>query len=124
MRAGVAVGAYGAGHIIASSLGGHLADRIGRRNTIILSMFGSATAMMALSQARTYGVIIALTVLTAAVAELYRPASHALLTDLTQPEQRVIAFALSRSTTRSMTTVAPASSSRASATRTTSSRPV
>ena len=95
-RAGLAVGAYGAGHVIASSLGGHLADRIGRRNTIMLSMFGSAAAMMALSQARSYGVIVALTVLTAAVAELYRPASHALLTDLTQADQRVFAFALYR----------------------------
>jgi MFS family permease len=95
-RAGLAVGAYGAGHVIASSLGGHLADRIGRRNTIVLSMFGSAAAMMALSQARSYGAIVALTMLTAALAELYRPASHALLTDLTQPEQRVIAFAVYR----------------------------
>jgi MFS family permease len=95
-RAGLAVGAYGTGHVIASSLGGHLADRIGRRNTIMLSMFGSAAAMMALSQARAYGLIVALTILTAAAAELYRPASHALLTDLTQPDQRVFAFALYR----------------------------
>src|SRR5205814_10621101 len=35
-------------------------------------------------------------VVTAAAAELYRPASHALLTDLTQPEQRVFAFAIYR----------------------------
>src|SRR6266568_8547988 len=41
-RAGLAVGAYGGGHLVASMLGGHLADRIGRRNTIAVSMFGSA----------------------------------------------------------------------------------
>src|SRR5213592_3666929 len=57
-QAGIALGAYGAGHIIASSLGGHLADRIGRRNTIVLSMIGSAAAMLALSQAHSYGPII------------------------------------------------------------------
>jgi MFS family permease len=95
-RAGLAVGAYGAGHIIASSLGGHLADRIGRRNTIMLSMFASAAAMMALSQVRSYAWIVALTTVTAAFAELYRPASHALLADLMPPEQRVFAFALYR----------------------------
>jgi predicted MFS family arabinose efflux permease len=95
-RAGLAVGAYGAGHIIASSLGGHLADRIGRRNTIVLSMFGSAAAMLALSQMRSYGWIVALTTITAAMAELYRPASHALLTDLVAPEHRAFAFALYR----------------------------
>ena len=95
-QAGIAVGAYGAGHIVASSLGGHLADRIGRRNTIVLSMFGSAVAMLALSQARSFGAILVLTFITAAIGELYRPASHALLGDLVAPEHRVIAFGLYR----------------------------
>src|SRR5439155_2885626 len=53
-QAGLAGGAYGGGHMIASMLGGHLADRIGRRNTIALSMFASAAAMLALSQARAF----------------------------------------------------------------------
>ncbi|HEY8132931.1 MAG TPA: MFS transporter, partial [Thermoanaerobaculia bacterium] len=81
-QAGLAVGAYGGGHIIASMLGGHLADRIGRRNTIALSMFASAAAMLALSQARTFVPILILTCLTGTAAELYRPASSALLIDL------------------------------------------
>src|SRR5437660_1725596 len=45
-QAGLALGFYGAGTLIASLAGGHLADRIGRRNTIALSMFSSAAAMM------------------------------------------------------------------------------
>src|SRR6267378_3527509 len=60
-QAGLAVGAYGVGTLIASSAGGHLADRIGRRNTIVLSMFGSAASMLALSQARSYVSIVILT---------------------------------------------------------------
>lgn len=95
-QAGIAVSAYGAGHLAASMLGGHLADRIGRRNTIAISMFSSAVAMLALSQARGYGAILVLTVLAGAAAELYRPASSALLGDLVAPEQRVIAFAVYR----------------------------
>jgi MFS family permease len=95
-KAGLALGAYGLGHVVASSLGGHLADRIGRRNTIVLSMFGSAAAMMALSQARAYGWIVVLTAITAAFGELYRPASHALLADLMPAEQRVFSFAIYR----------------------------
>src|SRR5437667_2180157 len=58
--AGVAIGAYGVGHLIASLLGGHLADTIGRRKTIVLSMFSAAAAMMLLSQARSLPVIIPL----------------------------------------------------------------
>ncbi|HET7711172.1 MAG TPA: MFS transporter, partial [Thermoanaerobaculia bacterium] len=88
---GAAVAAYGAGHFIASMLGGHLADRIGRRNTIVLSMFASAVTMLALSQAETYTLIVILTLLAGTAAELYRPASHALIGDLVPAEQRVIA---------------------------------
>ena len=95
-RTGLAVGAYGAGHMCASVLGGHLADRIGRRNTIALSMFASAAAMLSLSQARSYAAIVVLTWLAGVAAELYRPASHALIADLVPEEQRVVAFGLYR----------------------------
>lgn len=95
-RAGLAVSAYGAGHIIASMLGGHLADRIGRRHTIALSMFGSAVTMLALSQARAYPTIVALTFLVGMAGELYRPAASALLGDLVTPEQRIAAFGMYR----------------------------
>jgi MFS family permease len=95
-QAGLAVGAYGIGHLIASSVGGHLADRIGRRNTIVLSMFGSAAAMLALSQARGYAAIIVLTCITGSLSELYRPASYALVGDLVGDEHRVTAFGLYR----------------------------
>lgn len=95
-RAGIAVGAYGGGHLVASMLGGHFADRIGRRNTIAVSMFGSAIAMLALSQARAYGPIVAITFLAGCAAEMYRPASVALVTDLVPAENRVIAFGVYR----------------------------
>ena len=92
----LALGAYGLGHLAASVLGGYLADRIGRRKTITISMFTSAVSMLLLSQADTLGTIIALTALTGLTAELYRPASSALLTDLVAPEHRVTAFAAYR----------------------------
>jgi MFS family permease len=77
-------------------LGGHLADRIGRRHTIALSMFASAVTMLALSQARTFPLIVLFTTLTGAATELYRPAAGALIGDLVPPERRVTAFALYR----------------------------
>src|SRR5205823_4108061 len=75
---------------------GHLADRIGRRNTIALSMFASAAAMLALSQARAFIPILILSCLTGTAAELYRPASSALLVDLVGKEQSVFAFGMYR----------------------------
>lgn len=95
-QSGLAVGAYGAGHLLGSMAGGHLADRIGRRNTIALSMFSSAATMLALSQATGYPATVALTLLAGATAELYRPASHALIGDLVPAGERVMAFGLYR----------------------------
>jgi MFS family permease len=95
-QAGLGVGAYGAGHVFASALGGHLADRIGRRHTIVLSMFASAIAMLALSQARSFSSILILACFAGTAAELYRPASHALLVDLVGPQQSVFAFGMYR----------------------------
>jgi len=95
-QAAVAIGAYGVGNLIASGLGGYLADRIGRRKTIALSMFSGAVAMVLLSQAKTLHEIVLLTALTGLTGEFYRPASSALLADLVPAGQRVTAYAAYR----------------------------
>ena len=92
-QAGLAVAAYGIGAMAASVIGGHLADRIGRRNTIALSMFAAAVTIVGLERARDVWTIVTLTALTGLTAEAYRPAAGALLADLTPPAQRVTAFA-------------------------------
>jgi len=95
-EAGLAVSAYGAGNLGASLLGGHLADHIGRRKTILLSMFSGAAAMMLLSQAHHFALILVLTALTGLTNEFYRPASSALLADIVPAGQRTTAFAALR----------------------------
>lgn len=95
-QAGFALSAYGIGAVASQPAGGHLADRLGRRNTIALSMFASAVAMLSLSQAQGLLPIIIIAGLAGLTAELYRPASGALLADLTPPGQRVPAFAMNR----------------------------
>jgi len=95
-RAGIAVAAYGGGHFFASMIGGHLADRVGRRNTIVVSMISSAVMMLVLSQARAYAAILVLTFLAGTAAEMYRPASFALLADLLPESRRTTGFALYR----------------------------
>jgi MFS family permease len=94
--AGLALSAYGVGSMAAALAGGHLADTIGRRNSIALSMFSSAATMLALSQARGIPTIIALTALAGFTAELYRPASSALVADLTPAGRRITGFAMYR----------------------------
>jgi MFS family permease len=95
-RAGLAVALYGAGSLASTMVGGWLTDRVGRRETIALSMFSAAGALLALSAAESYAAILPLAALTGFTAELYRPASAALLTDLSSPGRRVGVFALYR----------------------------
>jgi MFS family permease len=95
-QAALAIGAYGVGNLVASILGGHMADKFGRRKTIVFSMFSGAIAMLLLSQAHSLPLIIALTGLVGLTGELYRPACSALLADLTPPGQRITAFATYR----------------------------
>jgi MFS family permease len=95
-QAGAAVSSYGLGALVASLLGGYLADRIGRRNATAVSMFSAAATMLALSQAETLAVILVLSALAGLTAELYRPASAALLADIVPPAGRLTAYALYR----------------------------
>lgn len=95
-EAGLLVSLYGAGNVMAAAVGGLLADRLGRRSSIAISMFSSAATLLALSQADHIALIAALTVLAGLTGEMYRPASAALLADLVPAGQRLPAFALNR----------------------------
>src|SRR5262249_17442075 len=70
-QSGLAIGSYGVGTLGACLLGGYLADRFGRRKTIVLSMFSAAVAMLCLSQARSLAMIILFSGLAGLVCELY-----------------------------------------------------
>ncbi len=95
-QAGIALAAYGLGALVSAPVGGYLADGLGRRNTIAISMFSSAAVMLGLSQAHDLWAIVPLAGLVGFASEMYRPAASALLADLTPTGQRVPAFAMNR----------------------------
>ena len=95
-QAGIAIAAYGLGGLVAQVTGGLIADRLGRRNTIAASMFAAAALTLLLWKATSLAAIYPLMLALGASAELYRPASGALIADLLPPEQRVTAFTLYR----------------------------
>src|SRR5205809_6273645 len=88
-QAGLAIGGYGIGTLVASLLGGYLADRLGRRKTIVLSMVSGALIMLCLSQAHSLPVIILLAGVAGLTGVLYRTASSALLAGLVPTGQRL-----------------------------------
>ena len=95
-QVGLALGAHGFGHLVAAITGGWLADRIGRRNTIALSMFSAAASMVLLSQASGLPAVATCAFLTGLTIASYHPAASALLADLVPPERRVRAYTVLR----------------------------
>lgn len=94
--AGMGLAAYGVGAFAAQAAGGLLADRLGRRNTIVWSMIGSGACALALTQVHDLWPVVVVVTLMGFLGELYRPASSALIGDLIEPQARVAAFSAQR----------------------------
>jgi MFS family permease len=92
--AGAAVATYGVGSMVATLAGGTLADRLGRRRTLLAGLFLGPIVMLALPLAAKPSSIFALTFLMGAIYELYRPAANATIADVVPVTDRPRAFAL------------------------------
>jgi MFS family permease len=95
-RAGLAAAAYGAGALASAAAGGWFADRLGRRETIAVSMLGSAATLLVMWRVRGLIPIASLGAVLGFTSDLFRPASNALVADFVPAGRRVPAFALYR----------------------------
>jgi len=95
-QAGLAIAGYGLGGLVSQVVGGLLADRIGRKNAIALSMVSAGALTLTLWRATSLVAIYPLMVGIGFFGELHRPASGALIADLLPSDQRVTAFTLYR----------------------------
>jgi len=93
---GLTLGAYGAGALIAGVIGGYLADRIGRKPTMLISCGGSALFMLLLSQAEGVPALVITTFMNGLMVAMYSPAAGALIADLVPHHLRVRAFSCQR----------------------------
>ncbi|QTR03634.1 MFS transporter [Saccharothrix algeriensis] len=106
-QAATALGVYGVGSVVGVLVGGALADRLGARNSTVLSMGGSAALIAALLYLPSYPLLIAATALVGAVGQVCRPASATLLSELTDDDRQVMVFAMYRFGLNLGTTAAP-----------------
>jgi len=93
-EAGGVLALYGVGALLASFTGGALADRLGRRPTILFSLFGGAAIVASVPMIEETAALAALVAALGFVAEMYRPAVSAAVSDLMEPARRARAFAL------------------------------
>jgi MFS family permease len=93
---GTLVMAYGIGSLISILAGGVLTDVLGRRATLLLSLLGSGALAIAMGASPTVDVFVPLLLVFGFLAELYRPASSAIIGDLLPSADRATGFAALR----------------------------
>lgn len=93
-RAGLVVSLMGAGAVAAAPVGGVLADRWGRRRTLLLSTVASGVLMIGLGLVSALPAIAALVLAVGFFGDLFRPPMHAAMADLVPPARRLAAFGL------------------------------
>ena len=93
-QTGLILTVFGLATIPSRIFGGHLADRLGRRSTIVLGLTGCALAQswIALSSS-LWSAVLAVTLL-GLVFEIYEPPSQATIADVTEPTGRPAAYGL------------------------------
>ncbi|WP_051809236.1 MDR family MFS transporter [Actinoplanes subtropicus] len=93
-QAGLVIGLYGVGGAIGTTVGGVLADRWGRRPTMLTAQFGAAGLILTLGFAYDYGQILAVTFALGVFTEAVRPAFSAMMVDVVPDHDRVRAYSL------------------------------
>jgi MFS family permease len=92
--AGRVVALYGVGLLLAGPLGGHLADRYGRRLTMLLGLVAGGVCVAAIGFVRDPAWLSFLAFLSALTGDVYRPAANAAIADVVVPADRARAFGL------------------------------
>ncbi|MEU0942369.1 MFS transporter [Streptomyces canus] len=92
--AGGVSAAFGLATIPSRLAGGRLADRIGRRRTIVAGLTGCAVAQLGLAAAGSLAAVICCAVVLGLVFELYEPPSQAMIADVVAPGEQVRAYGL------------------------------
>ncbi|MGI5524142.1 MDR family MFS transporter [Micromonospora sp. CA-259024] len=93
-QAGLVIGLWGVGGAFGTIAGGTLADRWGRRPTLLTAHVGAAAMMLALGLARDLWAVALGALLLGMFAEAARPAFGAMMIDVVPAKDRLRAFSL------------------------------
>ncbi|MGC9438888.1 MDR family MFS transporter [Streptomyces sp. WG5] len=92
--AGLVAALHGLGGVLSSLGGGVMADRFGRRPTLLVAQVSTALSVALLGFVRDPVAIAAVAFLVGMASNASRPAVQAMMADIVRPEDRVRAFSL------------------------------
>ncbi|MGV9318290.1 MDR family MFS transporter [Streptomyces sp. NPDC003660] len=92
--AGLVAALHGLGGVVSSLGAGVMADRLGRRPTLLIAQLGTAFSVALLGFMHDPVAIAAVAFLVGAANNASRPAVQAMMADIVRPEDRVRAFSL------------------------------
>ena len=94
VTAGWVVALFGLATVPSRLAGGRMADRLGRRPTIVLGLLGCSVSLLVIAVSPGVGGAAAGAALLGLAFEIYEPPSQALLAEMVAPERRPQAFGL------------------------------
>ncbi|MDQ1046631.1 MFS transporter [Streptomyces sp. V4I2] len=92
--AGLVASLHGLGGVVSSLVGGVMADRIGRRPTLLVAQASTAVSVALLGFVHHPVAIAGVAFLVGMASNASRPAVQAMMADIVRPEDRVRAFSL------------------------------
>lgn len=92
----IALFIYGTGAVIGALIGGSLSERLGTRTASMISMGATAVLTATLLYLPNFTAILMVVALASLCAQLFRPASSALLSQQTPAERQTMIFAIYR----------------------------
>jgi MFS family permease len=92
--AGLVVALHGLGGVVSSLGGGVMADRLGRRPTLLIAQSSTAVSVAVLGFMQHPAAIAAVAFVVGMASNASRPAVQAMMADIVRPEDRVRAFSL------------------------------
>jgi MFS family permease len=93
---GIGIGSASISGVIGRFVGGSLADQWGRKGTLLLSALIAALGSLALAFAQNFPYFVLANLIAGLGVGIYWPAAEAAVADLSPPEQRNEAFAVTR----------------------------
>uniref|UniRef100_A0A7V2ZHF3 MFS transporter n=1 Tax=Ignavibacterium album TaxID=591197 RepID=A0A7V2ZHF3_9BACT len=95
-KAGTVLLVYGISAFLAAPVTGKISDRFGSLRVMKFSLFGTGLLFILYSFLENYYLILIASFILSAVNESFRPANLSMISELVNPSQRRVAFALNR----------------------------